>query len=55
MSRSFWTGSQHPLGKSRRRVHTCSVRLPGLCRAAPSLLHAVPCSWSTPAQPESHL
>lgn len=55
MSRSFWTGSQHPSGKSRRKVHTSSVRLPGQCRASPSLLHAVPCSWSTPVQRESHL
>lgn len=52
MSRSFWTGSQHPSGKSRRKVHTSSVRLPG---QSPSLLHAVPCSWSTPVQRESHL
>lgn len=55
MSRSFWTGSQHLLGKSRRKVHTSSVRLPGECRASPSLLHAVPCSRSTPVLVQSHL
>lgn len=55
MSRSFWISSQHPLWKSRRKVHTSSLRLPGQSRASPSLLHAVPCSWSTPVQPESHL
>lgn len=55
MSSTFWTGSQHPSGKSSRKVHTSSVRLAGQCRASLFLLHAVPCSWSIPVQRESHL